>query len=216
MKLGDAVIDERRHRFAVFEPGAALECAEADMAVGEADEDRAARRRGLIIAFQGFAGLDQAEGFGGVDAEGFEVARGEDFPHAALEGQPAIAAAGPGRLARAFRAEIEEAAGAITQLRKEEAATVAEVWIVGAELVAVIPHGQGLGQVAGQRFEPAEMSRPRWLVEPAKPNSFGPALVAPAQHCSWKVCGADRIGELRSKRHEGDHESTFFELNSIS
>ena len=87
-----------------------LEGADADVAVDEADEDRGAGRRGLVAADQRLAGLDQREGLRGVDAERLEHLGGEDLAHAALERQPAVAHARPGRRARALGAEVEQAA----------------------------------------------------------------------------------------------------------
>ena len=63
---------------------------------------------------------------------------------AALEGEPAVAEAAVGRLARALGAEVEQPSGAVAQLGEQEAAAVADVGIVHAELVAVIAQRQRL------------------------------------------------------------------------
>ena len=105
------------------------------------------------------AGLDQREGLRGVDAERLEHLGGEDLAHAALQRQPAVAAARPGRRARALGAEVEQAAvDEVAHLGEEEAAAVAEVGVVDAELVAVVAQRQRLGEAAGQRLEAAEVA----------------------------------------------------------
>ena len=76
---------------------------------------------------------------GGVDAERLQHFRRQNLAHAALERQPSVAATRPRRLAAALGAEIEQAAVlGVAQLREEEAATVAEISVVYAELMAVI------------------------------------------------------------------------------
>ena len=121
----------------------------------------AAGGRGLVAALELFAGLDQREALGGIDAQRFEHLGRQHLAHAALERQPAVAAARPRRAARALGAEIEQAAVVeVIALGEEEAAAVAEVGIVGAELVAVIAQRQRLREAAGQRLEAAEMGEP--------------------------------------------------------
>ena len=92
MELRNAVVHQLRHRFAVIQVRAALESAEPDMAVRQAHEYRGAGGGGLVIALQRLARLEQAERLGGVHAKGFEIARGQDFAHPALQRQAAIAA----------------------------------------------------------------------------------------------------------------------------
>ena len=96
-------------------------------------DERVGRR--LVAALQRLAGLDQAEGLRGVDAERLQHLRRQHLAHAALQRQPAVAAARPRRLAAALGAEVEQPAVAgIAQLREQEAAAVAEVGVVDAEL----------------------------------------------------------------------------------
>ena len=52
-----------------------------------------ARGGGLIPTMQAFAGFDEAEGFRRVDTGGFEHFGGENFAHAAFQGEASIAAA---------------------------------------------------------------------------------------------------------------------------
>ena len=111
------------------------------------------------------ARLDKAEGLGRVHAERFEIGRGEDFADSALEGQPAIALTRPGGLAGALGAEIEQAAAAVAHLCVEKTTAVSQLGIVRAELMAVIPHGQWPGQVAGQRIESREVAEPLGIGE---------------------------------------------------
>ena len=49
----------------------------------------------------------------------------------------------------------------VAHLREQEAAAVAEVGIVMAELVAVVAQRERLGQIAGQRLEAREVPLPR-------------------------------------------------------
>ena len=158
--MAQAIVGEPAEIFGLAERGEALEGADPDMAVLEADEHGGAGGRGLVVALQRLARLDQREGLRGLDAERLEHLGGEDLAHAALQGQPAVAEAAAGRLARALGAEIEQAVRAVAQLGEQEAAAVADVGIVGPELMAVIAQRQRLRQVAGQRFEAAEMADP--------------------------------------------------------
>ena len=112
------------------------------MAVLEADQHRGAGGGGLVIAFERLAGLDQREGLRGLDAERLEHLGGEDLAHPALQRQPAVAEAAIGGLTRTLGAEIEQAAAGISELREQEAAAVADIGIVHAELVAVIAQRQ--------------------------------------------------------------------------
>ncbi len=78
-----------------------------------------------------FAGFDQAESLGGVDAERLQHFGRENFAHAALERQPAVALARPGRAPAALGAEIEQPPVlGVAQLREQKAAAVAEIGIV--------------------------------------------------------------------------------------
>ena len=89
------------------------------------------------------AGLDQAEGFRGVDAERLQHLGGEHLAHAALQRQAAVGGARPGRAAAALGAEVEQPAVLeVVHLGEEEAAAVAELGVVNAELVAVIAQRQ--------------------------------------------------------------------------
>ena len=90
--------------------GEALEGADPDMAVLQPDEHGGTGGRGLVVALQRLAGLDQREGLRGLDAERLEHLGREHLAHAALQGQPAVAEAAIGGLARALGAEIEQAA----------------------------------------------------------------------------------------------------------
>ena len=67
-----------------------------------------ARRRRLVAANELFAGFDQAESFGGVDALRLQHFGRENFANAALEGEASVTLARPGRAAAALRAEIEQ------------------------------------------------------------------------------------------------------------
>src|SRR6185436_3920560 len=85
-----------------------------------------------------FAGLDQRERLGGIDAQRLEHRRRHDFAYAALQRQPAIARARPRRLAGPFGAKIEQPSLPVAKLREQESAPVSDLWVVNLELVAVI------------------------------------------------------------------------------
>ena len=126
----------------------------------------------------------------GVDAERLEHLGREHLAHAALQRQPAVAAARPRRLAAALGAEIEQpAVGGVAQLREEEAAAVAEVGVVRAELMAVVAQRQRLREVVGQRLEAAEVALPLGVGEGVEPDARGPALVAEAEPVAGKSAG---------------------------
>ena len=131
---------------------------------------------------QRLAGLDQREGLRGVDPERLEHLGGEDLAHAALQRQAAVAAARPGGLAGALGAEVEQpAVDEIARLGEEEAAAVAEVGVVGAELVAVVAQRQRRREAAGQRLEAAEMADPVRVGEAVEADARRPAIVAEAK-----------------------------------
>ena len=85
-------------------------------------------------------------------AKVFDVLTPKRFEHlgrqhladAALQRQPSVGVAAVGRLARALGAEVEQPAAVVAQLRESEAAAVADLRIVHAELVAVIAQRQRL------------------------------------------------------------------------
>ena len=157
MEFGNAIVHEAGEAVLVVTIGAALERAEANMAFREAHENAAPGRGGLVIARELFAGFDEAEGLGCVDAKRFEISRGEDLTHTALERQAAVTLTRPGRLAGALGAEIEEVSGGIPHLCVEESASVSQLGVVGSELVTVIAHRQWALQVAGQGLESGEV-----------------------------------------------------------
>src|SRR5690606_7995630 len=73
---------------------------------------------------------------------------------------------------------------------EQEAAAVADVRIIGAELMAVIAQRQRLGQAAGQRLEAAEMRDPLFVAERIEADAGRRAIVAETQ---------DRPGDARSR-----------------
>ena len=147
------------------------------------------------------AGLDQAEGFRGVDAERLQHFGRENLANAALEGEPPVAPARPGRLPAALRAEIEQPPVlGVAQLREEKAAAVAEIGIVRAKLMAVIAQRQRLDEAARQGFEAAEMGDPFGVGQRVEPDPRGGALVAVAQDVLGKGRGRDLIEKPLAKR----------------
>src|SRR5205085_5536617 len=193
--VAQAIIGEALHLFLRVEPGEALEGADADMAVLEPDEDRGAGGGGLIVALQSLAGLDQREGLGGLDAQCLQHLGGEDLAHAALQSQTAVAEAGVGGLARALGAEIEQPARAVAELGEEETPPVADVGIIGAELVPMIAQRQRLGEVVRERLEAAEAAEPLLVRQGVEPDRRRPAVVAEAKDRLREIGGADGIVE---------------------
>ena len=107
---------------------------------------------------------NKAKVFDVLTPERFEHLGREHFAHAALQRQPAVAGAAVGRLARALGAEVEQAVLVVAQLREEEAAAVADVGVVHAELVAVIAQRQRLRRgcrAAARSGRNAPPSQPR-------------------------------------------------------
>ena len=143
----------------ILEEGQPLEGADADVAVAEPGQHRRAGRRGLVARGQLLAGLEQREALRRIDAERLEHLGRQHFAHPALERQPPVGGAAVGGLARSLGAEVEQPARVVAQLGEQEAAAVADVGIVLAELVAVIAQRQRLRQIAGQRLEAPEMRR---------------------------------------------------------
>src|SRR5262249_8347600 len=127
------------------EHGQSLKGPEADVRVREADQHRRARRRRLVAAMELLAGLEEAEGLRGVDAERLEHLGREDLADAALQRQAPVAVARPRRPPAALRSEVEQAiVDGIDELREEEPAPVAERRVVGPELVAVVAERERL------------------------------------------------------------------------
>src|SRR5690606_22447733 len=164
------------------------------MTMAQPRQHRRSRRGGLVAAIELLTGLDQRKALGCIGAQRFQHFGGEHFAHAALERQPPVATARPGRLARSLGAEIEQPTiHGINALAKEKAASVAKVRIIGTELMPVIAQRQRLRQRAGQGVKPPEMFQPLSLVQIAQSQPLRPALVAMAQNCLREVGWVDRI-----------------------
>jgi len=144
---------------------------------------------------QRLAGLDQAETFRRVDAERLEHFRRQHFAHAAFERQPPVAKPRIGRLPRTFCPEIEQAVLIVAQLRKEKSATVANLRIVAAELMAVIAERQWLLEIAGQGIESGEVTEPLPIAQAGEPDPRRPALIAVAEYPLRKIGGLYAIIE---------------------
>ena len=84
----------------------------------------------------------------------------------------------------------------IAELREGEAAAVADLGVVHAELVTVIAKGERLLEIVGQRLEPAEMPRPAVLVE-LEPDPFRPAALTNRGMHFGKRRRLDRVVEIR-------------------
>ena len=89
----------------------------------------------------------------------------------------------------------EAAAAIVAHLGKGETATVAQIGIVVAELMAVIAQSERAGQRVRQRREPAEMPGPFVVVERRQTDLCGGAIVAEAELGAGKIGRRDRIEE---------------------
>ena len=179
----------------------ALEAADPDVRVAEPDEHRRAGRRGLVAAHQLLAGLDQAEGLRRVDAERLQHLGGEDLAHAAFQRQPAVGGARPGRAAAALGAEIEQPAVLeVVHLREQEAAPVAELGIVAAELVAVIAQRQRLVEScrAAARSGRNGRSIPRPSARPG-PTRSAQRWLRKRRMCCGNSAGRDLVVEVAAE-----------------
>ena len=157
VKRLDAPIQEPLHRDAVPLPGEALKATIAHTRPLHANQHAGPGWRGLVVALQLLARLDDAEDAAGGHAAGLQQRGGQDLPHGTLQGQPAIATAGPGSAARALGGQVQQAAGAgLPKLGEEEAPPIAKIWVVTLELVAMVAQGQGLAGLAGQGSEARE------------------------------------------------------------
>ena len=169
------------------------------MAVVEADEHRRTGGRGFIAADEVFAGFDDAERAAGGHAERFEHFGGEDFAHRALQREAAIAGAAVRRGAGALGAQVHQAARHVPALREQETAAIAQIGVVGAELVAVIAQGERLGQAAGEGDEAAEMACPLRVGQAIKAHLGGGAIIAEPEDGLRHGGRSDRIEEIRAE-----------------
>ena len=154
------------------------------------------------MALQRLAGLEHGEEFGGVDAQRLEHLGGENLAHGALQGQPAIAGARPGRLARALGGEIKQTPLPVAQLRKQEAAAIADLRVIAAELMPVITHRQWLGEIVRQGFKALEMRDAGVRVERLQPGRAGPAPIPETLDSGRKGGRLDRVGKIGAQGHE--------------
>ena len=203
------MLDQRLDHVGPAEICRPLEGAEPDMAVRQPHQNRRPRRRRLIAAFEFLARLDQGEGPAGRHALRLQHLRRQDLAHAALQRQASVPGPRPGRLPGPFCSQVEKSTwgGAIARgaaarclsakvelphLRREEAPPVAEVGIVGAELMPVIAHRDRAG-LAGQGLETTEMGDPLGLGQRLQPHGRGGPVIADAQDRLRKVRRPDRI-----------------------
>ena len=190
---------ERLHPPGIVMRQQALETADPDMRMRQPHENAGSCRRGFVIPVQRLAGLDQRERLRGVHAKRFEHRGGQHLAHTALEREAAIAAPRPRRLPATLGAEIEQAAAIIAQLGEKEAAPVAKVRVVGAELMPVIAQRQRRVEAARQRPEAPEMREPFGIVQRIQPDAGIPAPVAIAQDCCRKIRRRDDIKKRFAK-----------------
>ena len=168
------------------------------MAVAEAGQHGRAGRRWLVAPGQLLAGLDQREALRRVDAERLEHLARQHLAQPAFESQPAITEPAVGGLPRSLGTKVEQPAKFVPQLREQEAASVADVGIVGAKLVPVIAQGQRPSQVAGERLEPSEMPDPARVIQ-VQPDALRPRSIGKPQDALRKIGRVDRVVESAAK-----------------
>jgi hypothetical protein len=128
----------------------------------------------------------------------------QDFANAALQCQPSVAEPAVRRLPRSLGAEVHQAAAIVAQLGEGEAATVADVRIVLAELVPVIAQRQRLRQRVGQRREATERPGPFLVAQRVEPHLRRGAIVAEAQYRLRKIRGRGRVPQRGAEIEQRD------------
>ena len=113
-----------------------------------------------------------------------------------------VRGAAVGRRPRALGPEIEQASALIADLREGEAAPVADLRIIVAELVPVIAQRQRLREVPRQRLEAAEMPRPSRFVQAAEPDAVGGSPIQISRLALGEVRRLDRIEEVAAEAEE--------------
>src|SRR3546814_18031438 len=96
------------------------------------------------------------------------------------------------RLPRSLGAEIHQPSAIVAKLREQEAAPVADIGVVIAELVAVIAQRERCGTIIGQGFEPAEMGDPLGVAQRVQPHALTRAIVNDEKPRIGTASGLDR------------------------
>ena len=177
--------------------GGSLEGPEPDVAMAQPHQDSGPGRAGFVLAHKGFPSLHQGQGPRGGNPQGLQHGRGEDLAHAALQGESAVTAPGPGRDAGPLGPEIKQSArSGLAQLGEGETPTVAKVRVVNPELVAVVPLRQRRIEVIGKRCKTSEVAGPLVVGQVRKPHCLRCTVVPEPQADHREVCGPDRIGKV--------------------
>src|SRR3546814_17587566 len=99
--------------------------------------------------------------------------------------------------------QIHQPSAIVAKRREQEAAPVADIGVVIAELVAVIAQRERCGQIIGQGFEPAEMGDPLGVAQRVQPHARRRAIVAEAPPRPGKARGLDRFVEYGAEYEAG-------------
>ena len=158
---------------------------------------------GLVAPVQRFPRFDDRQRPRRGDVQRLQHLGRQDFAHTAFEGQATIAETTIRRLPRALGAQFEQAAIGRRHLCEGEAAPVAQVAIILAELMPVIAQRQRPRQRLGQGCEPAEMGDPFVIGQGLQPDLGRRAVVAEANDRLREIGGRDRIGEEVGDLGEG-------------
>ncbi len=139
---GDGVVGQLLEFCRVAAGGEELECADPDVAGGDASEHGPGQRG---FAVDGFAGGGGGEGAGGGHAERVHRFAQDVFAQDRTHRRLAITAPGEGGAAGAFELDVAALAARIDYFAEQESAAVAELRHEVAELMAGVGLGQRLG-----------------------------------------------------------------------
>ena len=92
----------------------------------------------------------------------------------------------------------------VAQLREQKTPAIADLGIIGAELVAVIAQGERRIEVVRERLEFTEMRNPFLLAKRMQADALVPAVIAEAENMIGKIGGCDRIADLVSQAGDLD------------
>src|SRR5262249_29154512 len=135
--LVDDKVRQRLYQFGLPAMGEDFERAEADVARGHADDDRARLDR-FAIDLQ--IGADDAERPRGWDAEGVERLAAQVFADARTQHRAAVAEAGKHRLAGALEVQVPALARRVLHFAEQDRPAVAELGDPRAELMPRVFH----------------------------------------------------------------------------
>ncbi|MCY1433267.1 hypothetical protein D9M71_492900 [compost metagenome] len=186
-----------------------LEVAEAYMAARQAQEHGA----GLAgFPVHRGAGAGHAEGAAGGNAKGVQMLAGKELPNRAAQHRAAIAHARVGCLPGALQVQVPVFAGVIDHLAQQQAASITQARVVGAELMPGIDHRPRLGLgpefVAAEQFGEHIGLRLAWIEVEQLHGGIAGHHQARVEDGLWQHRGGKRIAQAG----EAVVESQFVQL----